>query len=351
MSSNLFTQSERARAHLISSGDTHSAFGKIYTLIENGKIRVDVTLKDLHGTEGWHTGVALDGSRSMQHFYGRGLLRNPTLTSNIYDQYVAKGWIQKVQEDGKLIEKWKKEAFTDAIKNGYMEYTKNELQPLVHQLSKYLLDELESGNGIEMLYWACGSTSEGIEPIDLISDDNVSSAQINGPKKFGVETRLQPALDYFLNNMPVKKKLFLLFITDGRIEDMDMVSKVTIALANEIEAGQREMVKCVLIGVGPEIDRDQFEMLDNLETGTDVDIWDQKIADEMKDLNEVVAEVVSESTLIASTGSILNAQGDLLHRFYDGLSTRISFEVPMGTDLFILDANGVQIAQKITHKK
>jgi len=342
-----FTQAERSRAHLLSSSDTNSAFGKIYVLNENGKLRIDLTIRETHGSEGWHTGVALDGSRSMQQSYGRGLVRSSTLTKDVYLSYVERGLIQKVHEDGKDLETWKKEAFNDAIEKGHMSYTKNEVGPLVKELAKYLLDEIESGNGVDIIYWACGKSGDQIEPLALISDENLSSIDINGPKTFGAKTYLQPAMDYFLKANSSKQKSLLLFITDGRIEDMNSIIKSTIDLAQQISAGERSEMKCVLIGVGPEIDQHQFEQLDNLDTGTDVDIWDQKIAKEMRDLSEIVAEVVSEATLIASTASIFSGDGKMLCRFHDGLSARVSFEVPFGVDTFILDANGIQIAQKI----
>ena len=69
----------------------------------------------------------------------------------------------------------------------------------------------------------------------------------------------------------------------------------------------------MLIGVGQDIDASQMEELDDLETGTDIDLWDHKIAREMKQLAEIFAEVVSETVIIVpGDGMIKDASGNVV---------------------------------------
>jgi hypothetical protein len=55
------------------------------------------------------------------------------------------------------------------------------------------------------------------------------------------------------------------FLTDGRIDDLESVKAATRRLAAEIAAGRRGSVKCVLVGLGDEIDESQMEQLDDLD--------------------------------------------------------------------------------------
>ncbi|MFQ3649676.1 MAG: hypothetical protein SNJ75_05035 [Gemmataceae bacterium] len=63
-------------------------------------------------------------------------------------------------------------------------------------------------------------------------------------------------------------------------------------MARDIQAKRRRPVKFVLIGVGSNVNEDQMEQLDDLDTGTDVDLWDHKIASELRQLQDIFAEVV-----------------------------------------------------------
>src|SRR5439155_670203 len=124
---------------------------------------------------------------------------------------------------------------------------------------------------------------------------------------------------------------------DGRRDDLDAVKRLTTQVARDIEAGKRHPIKCVLIGVGNEIDEAQMEQLDNLDTGTEVDIWDHKIAKEMRALVEIFAEVVSENQIVAPTGSIYDAQGNRVWKCTDGVPATVSFSMPASSEWFELE--------------
>src|SRR5438067_1066742 len=75
---------------------------------------------------------------------------------------------------------------------------------------------------------------------------------------------------------------FYVFMTDGELHDLDDVVAYSKKLAQDVAAGRRNPLKFVLIGLGPDINEYQMTELDDLETGTDVDLWDHKLASEMR---------------------------------------------------------------------
>src|SRR5262249_629859 len=108
----------------------------------------------------------------------------------------------------------------------------------------------------------------------------------------------------------------------------------------------RKPVKFVLIGIGPDVQEKQMEELDDLETGTPVDLWDHKLAAEMRVLQEIFAEVVDKNARVADHGKILDPQGRVVKDFSDsGLPAYLEFEMPVGADYFTLEVNGQRIHQ------
>src|SRR5205823_11218011 len=105
---------------------------------------------------------------------------------------------------------------------------------------------------------------------------------------------------------------FYVFITDGELHDLDAVKRYSTQLAREIAAGRRKPLKFVLIGIGPDVQEAQMEELDDLDTGTPVDLWDHKLAAEMRMLQEIFAEVVDKNARVADHGKILDPRGQVI---------------------------------------
>lgn len=138
-----------------------------------------------------------------------------------------------------------------------------------------------------------------------------------------------------------------IFLTDGKIDDLNQVKEYTTQLAKKIASGKQNSVKCVLIGVGNQIDESQMVELDDLDTGTDIDIWDHKIAQEMRSLVEIFAEVVDENQIVAPTGFIFDSQGTIVKRYTDGLPAKIFFSLPINAKFFELEVAGQKIHQEL----
>src|SRR5205085_5633175 len=166
------------------------------------------------------------------------------------------------------------------------------------------------------------------------------------PREFGTGTQLLPAVRYFVERFKDAPWGFYVFITDGKLHDLDAVKEYSTRLARDIAARRRNPLKFVLIGVGPAINEQQMEELDDLDTGTPIDLWDHKLAAEMRMLQEIFAEVVDKNARIADHGRILDPQGRVVKDYSDtGLPAFLEFEMPAGADYFTLDVNGNKIHQ------
>jgi hypothetical protein len=163
----------------------------------------------------------------------------------------------------------------------------------------------------------------------------------------GNGTYLLPALQFFLNHFQGAKKLLLIFITDGKIDDLEAVKQFTIDLAHQIEDKSMPLVKAILIGVGDKISEQQMEELDDLDTGTNVDVWDHKIAKSMRDLSEISVELVNQEKILASSAIIYDDQNSIVHRFLDGLTVVSRFKLPLNAKYFELEVMGNKIKQNL----
>lgn len=342
---------QQIEMYTLPSQQTVKEFGKINIYPGDGVNTVEVTMAmEPQGrmAEGWQTGVALDASASMKDWFGRMLIG--TVPPKIAESYKKKGWVTEQKEDGREVLSFMKEAYEDAIHCGYLRLTDNIVQPLARQFIGYLADSLDADGGTTVIYWACGQ-GDSVEEVGDFTAAEIQTMDIIGPTKtsFGQKTVLTPAVDYFVTRFQDAKRGMFVFITDGKIDDLEEVIRYTKRLAQQIEAGQRNFVKLVLIGVGDRIDKDQFLALDNLDTGTSVDVWDSKIADEMRSLIEIFAEVVDANLIVAPVASIYDEQGSLIKRYSDGLPAKISFELEPSIHAFELEVAGRRIRQDITH--
>lgn len=300
--------------------------------------------------EGWQTGVAMDASASMQGSFGRLLLPGPKgpLPDFLKKEYMKKGWITEVKQDGRNFINYSTVAVEDALKRGYFIFSNNEIEPLAREFTSYLADNLDADGGTTVIYWACGDGAQ-IELIGDLTGIDCQDASFSGPQnlEFGNATHLMPAMHYFVERFKDAKRGMYIFITDGYLDDLEAVKKYTISLCQNIEQGHRNLFKCVLIGFGNFIDQGQMEDLDDLESGTNVDIWDHKIAKEMRDLKEIFAEVVSENQIVAPTARIYDAAGQIAKNYVDGLPAKVTFDLPTSSNWFELEVAGRRIKQLI----
>ena len=297
--------------------------------------------------EGWRTGLALDASASMKRAYGRKV--EARVDPELLTDYIKQGRLRAYLEDGEPIRKIERGAFAEIQERGYeINYTENILQPLVQNFTAYLAGSLDGTGKTSLIYWGCG---EGDEIQVLGEFDHASCQQlaIAGPATFklGKTTKLLPAIAYFVNQYSQAQQGLYVFLTDGRIDDLEQVKNYTKELALEIAVGKRNYLKFVLIGIGNDIDRYQLQELDDFDTGIDIDIWDYKIASEMTSLSQIFAEVVNENQVIADSGSIYDDQGNCVKSYPKGLPAKVDFVMRDDSQWFELEVGNQRIRQAV----
>lgn len=328
-------------------------FGKVYVREDDDFKHVEFTVwtKQLSGSmaEGWRTGLAIDASASMKDWFGKILL--PTekdITTEVWQEWSDKKWVWDGVEDGQKRHFMKSDAVENAVQRGLYKYTENIVEPLVRDFINYLGTELDAEGKALVAYWACGDGSE-FESLGEISCKDSQKKSITGPEKakFGDETNLLPILKHFCQEFESAKNAMLVFITDGKLNDLEEVKLFTIDLAKRVESKDRNPVKCVLIGVGNEIDVEQIEELDDLETGTEIDIWDHKIAKEMRELSEIMVELVEDVTVSTHASTVYDDQGNVVKKFSDGLPSSVSFTMPSSSKYFELEVGEHKVRQEV----
>jgi hypothetical protein len=289
-------------------------FGEVNVFpAQGGNRRVVATILMRPQKEGTQTGIALDGSASMRRSYG--------------------------DEGG-----------TRVVSTLFAPPPKptNEMTPIAQKLCSYLARNLDADGGTTCIYWAVYSNGAGIEVVGDLTADQAEKHVFGPPKEHGTGTQLLPAVRYFCERFRDAPWGFYVFITDGELHDLDAVIAYSKQLAKDIDAGRRNPVKLVLIGLGDEVSEYQMQELDDLDTGTQVDLWDHKLAKELRVLEQIFAEVVDKNARIADHGRILDSQGRVLRDYAGkGLPAYLEFEVPADATYFTLEVNGARVHQSL----
>jgi hypothetical protein len=281
-----------------------------------GKVRVVATILMEPHKEGAQTGIALDGSGSMSKLYG--------------------------VEDGSRV--------LSPIFGGPKKLT-NEITPIAQKLCAYLARRIDADGGTTCIYWAVGNNGGEIEVVGDLTAEEAERHVFGPPRDFGTGTRLLPAVRYFVERFRTAPWGFYVFVTDGELHDLDEVKAYSVRLAKEIAAHHRNPLKFVLIGVGPSINETQMAELDDLESGTSIDLWDHKLAAEMRMLQDIFAEVVDKNARVADNGRILDANGRVVKDYSDaGLPAFLEFEMAAGSEYFTLEVNGTRVHQPLSDR-
>ncbi len=290
-------------------------FGEVNVYTSSpGRKRVTATILMEPHKEGAQTGIALDGSGSMAKLYG--------------------------VEDGSRI--------VSSIFGGPKKLD-NLVTPVAQKLCSYLARKIDSDGGTTCIYWAVGPGGSEIEEVGDFTADEAERHIFGPPKEFGTGTQLLPAVKYFVERFRSAPWGFYVIITDGELHDLDEVKAYSTQLARDIASHRRNPVKFVLIGLGPSVNETQMVELDDLETGTAIDLWDHKLAAEMRRLEEIFAEVVDKNARVADHGKIFDPSGKLIRDYEKGgLTAWLEFEIDLKAEYFTLEVNGARIHQPLT---
>ena len=295
-------------------------FGEINAFAEGERIRVKATILMKPTVEGAQTGLAIDGSASMKNAFG------------------ASG----------------------AVSALFASASVNIVEPVARTIGAFLAN-FDSDGQTSVIYWACGAGGSGVQDLGDMTAAQVKARAFAPPADFGNGTKLLPALQYFAETkFPSAPWSIFVFLTDGAIEDLDAVKAYSRQLAQQIAAGSRQFIKLVLIGVGAEVKEDQMEELDDLDygglkdkSGTEIDLWDHKMAASMQKIEEIFAEVVTSDMILAPSATITDPQGVAVTpigrgSYADGLPALLEFTLPAASKSFTLTLpNGTAISQPL----
>ncbi len=234
----------------------------------------------------------------------------------------------------------------------------NLVEPVAKALTAFL-SKFSSDGKCATVYWACGPDGSAIEEIGRFTANEVLNAGFSGPQKnvWGKQTRLLPPVKHFVENVFQSSPWSIgVIITDGIIDDLIDVKNYCLKIGLELASGQRQYFKLVLIGVGDQIDQAQLNELNNmfvgsgkkLPSGSDVDIWDHKIASEMNKLEEIFTEIVDESTIVVASGRIVDDKGRIAREYAQGLPAVLKFELPLDSGAFRLEWADGSVEQSLT---
>jgi hypothetical protein len=285
-------------------------FGKInYWCQPDGSKRVRAYMLRENIKEGAQTGVAIDGSASMRDAFGYGgilgLLAKRRCGVNV-------------------------------------------VSLTARRMCSYLARKVDADKKTTVIYWGTRAGEAGIKEVGDMTAYQAEQYDFAGPEKFGPRAKLLPAVRYFVDRFSHAPWGMYIFITNGRFQDLDAVKQHTRQLAHDIAAGRRNDLKLVIIGVGQRIDRSQMQQLDDLDTGTAVDLWDYKVAEEMRSVVEIFVEVVDENTIVADRGLIRDSSGMMLKDYRgSGVPALLGFTLPPGSESFTLEIRDQSFTQPI----
>lgn len=274
---------------------------------DQGKQHVEIYFCVEQGADGARLGLAVDGSHSMKENFGQHL---PPL---------------------------------------FRRPDQNIMDPVVKGLSKFLR-KFASDGSVRAIYWAVGNGGAETEEIGNIDESFEATMKVEGPKskEWGGGTKLAPALQYFADAFKDENWSLVIFITDGIIEDLDEVKKLSMEMGKQVVSGQRKYTKLVIVGVGKEVDVGQMEELNDMfeGTGVDIDMWDCRQASEMQSLWEVLGEVDFGITLPGSA-RLVDDKGAEVRTYTDGVPMKLDFEVPAGTKSVTIEIAGEKVVQPL----
>ena len=323
---------------------THDAFGEVNVTRGDDELLVSLTLLMEPKVKGAQTAIVLDGSNSMRAAYGRAIM--PLRAEVIARLRAQKGALLPLSRDGLVGYRPSAEALEQLRAEGELEYSENLVESSARALGTFLAQGLGSEQGTLFLYWGCGDGAK-IERLGTFSGEEISTLSLRGPLHFGAGSQLTPAIQLLTEEFHHAPFSFFVFITDGKIEDFDRVVATTRRLCGEIQQGTRLPMKLVLIGVGDDIDHQQLSALDDLESESGIDLWDHKIAEELRSLGDIFAELGDQSQFVASEGKIYDDAGQLIHHLRSGVPRGLTFSLPPSAKGFSLELNGFLLEQPL----
>jgi hypothetical protein len=295
-------------------------FGDVQTRpLPDGSLQIVATVLMEPDIEGAACGLVLDASVSMRRFYGA----IPTVSP----------------------------LFRPAA------LVPNVVEPVARSVAGYLAGF--SGEGYcPVLYGSCGSEGHDIEELGEVRESDAPHLCVLGPQRhcWGRHTRLLPPLRSLVNGVfPSAPWSLAVIVTDGSIDDLADLQRASRHWAREIADGSRPPFQVVIIGLGDPVYRESLVALRDLwvdsplrtPQGQPLELWDFKLAADMRCLEELFARAVSPQTVVADWARIIGPDGRIAAEYRDGMPARLCFQLPSGSRSFTLELPSGRAVQNL----
>lgn len=227
----------------------------------------------------------------------------------------------------------------------------NQVEPHVRRMLQYLASKDRNGQ-LRVAYWATGPKGKDVEPIGELTGVSVENYKFPGPRNPGQSTCLAPAIrDYLAYHRDQMRRGArqgcAVFVTDGQLHDADEVKRLSAEIAYEIAGGKLTRMNFILVGVGEQVNEEQLEDVCHEEYPGVGHLWCHRIAEEIKEIPELVAVLVDETMTVAAGGTVYDDQNRIVKRYEGRLPAVLEFSVPEGCSSFTLEVNGQRYTQPL----
>ncbi len=331
---NLFNHHHFSQMAQLASNLIQDTFGEVNAWkMQDGTVRVKAYVLMRPILEHAQTGIAINGSSSMADIYG-----GPRTVSDLFGGINSPNCVEPVaRKMASFLAGFDREGKTSAIYFG--------------------LGKKDAPRG--------GCEGAEVQEIGELDRRAAETYSFTLPANAGQSACLAPAIRYFLNHFNPHGWLICLFLTNGKIDDLEEVKALSKNICREMSEGKRGYTKFVLLGLGRELSLPgspaalAFSELDDLNSssGPDIpsqDLWDLKLAADMRKEEEIFAEAASERIILCKGAEIIDSNGLPVKPvsgipFHEELPSIMDFTMSPGATAFTLRLpNGRQVTQNIS---
>lgn len=215
------------------------------------------------------------------------------------------------------------------------------------KMGSYLARRCDADRQTTVVCWGTGA-GKGVDLLGDLSAFQVEKHDFAGPQTFSRRVCLLPAVQYFVDRFVDSPWGMYYFLTTGHIDDLAAVDEYSKGLASKICSGQRNPLKFILVGIGERLAKTVLIRLDNLKTGTPVDLWDYWIVKDVPSLFRIYPEMIDSYRIVGAKGIVRDSTGTVAADYSrSGIPSLLRFEIPEAASGFALDMGGSVVSQRI----
>ena len=237
-------------------------------------------------------------------------------------------------------------------------FTKGVIRELGKSLG-FFLGTVDQDGGTTIIYWGTNGEST-IQPLAYRNADQWKYYSFGRPiDNFGRKSCILPALKYFLEgdfllSRPIKRRNatpgIFVFLLDGALDDfratMDYLGTVVKGMAEH----QRKLDHIIFIGFGDRFEEEnqgQIQALASINRTTNSQMITSLIVQNIDYAFEEIKAAIMPYVNIPGSGAIYNGAGQVVQVYPEGLPGVLQFQLPIGSNSFIVKINDKQYNQEL----